>query len=66
MEKTNIINYGYEIQIFIREQMGKCAMMSIDIYMPLETGERYKKQYQLLKELLQLAQDYSEEIKNEI
>lgn len=66
MEKTNMINYGYEIQIFIREQMGKCAMMSIDIYTPLETALRYKQQYQLLKDLLLLAQDYTQEIKNEI
>jgi hypothetical protein len=66
MEQTNIINYGLEIEISIREQMSKCAMMSIDIYLPLETALRYKKQYVLLKGLLLLAQEYTQEIKNEI
>jgi len=66
MEKTNIINYGFEIEILIREQIGKCLLMASDIYLPLETQNRYRMQVIVLKQLLETTKEFTETIKNDI
>ena len=66
MEKTNLVNFGYDVETAILEQIGKCVLMSSNLYISIETQKRYLMQIIVLKQLLATAKEFTETIKNDI